>query len=111
MSGLHLEFPDAVIEAIAARVIDQLDLERQQPEPWLTVDQAAEHLACKPRRIYDLVSQRRIPHVKDGSRLLFRASELDASLERSHTVHTPSAIPHPAQRSDRRPVAKAEGHQ
>jgi excisionase family DNA binding protein len=49
-------------------------------EPWIDVHGAAEHLACKRRRIYDLVEQGRIPHHRDGSRLLFRRSELDASL-------------------------------
>jgi excisionase family DNA binding protein len=46
-------------------------------ELWIGVQQAAEHIACKPQRIYDLVSQRAIPHRKDGSRLLFRRNELD----------------------------------
>ena len=45
--------------------------------PWLDVEGAAEHLACPCSRIYALVSARRIPHHKDGSRLLFRAEELD----------------------------------
>ena len=52
------------------------------PEPWVGVAEAAAHLACKPQRIYDLVHQRAIPYRKDGSRLLFRLSELDAALER-----------------------------
>jgi excisionase family DNA binding protein len=32
---------------------------------------------CPKSRIYDLVSARRIPHERDGSRLLFRRSALD----------------------------------
>lgn len=51
------------------------------PEAWVGVQRVAEHLGCKPQRIYDLVHQRAIPHHKDGSRLLFRLSELDAWLE------------------------------
>ena len=46
-------------------------------ESWIGVNDAAEHLACKPRRIYDLVEADRIPYHRDGSRLLFRRSELD----------------------------------
>jgi len=45
--------------------------------PWLDVEHAAEHLSCPRSRIYALVSARRIPHYKDGSRLLFRREELD----------------------------------
>ena len=52
------------------------------PEPWIDVAAAAEHLACKRQRIYDLVHADRIPHHRDGTRLLFRRSELDAWLER-----------------------------
>jgi excisionase family DNA binding protein len=48
------------------------------PDRWLNVDQAAEHLACPPSRIYSLTSANRIPRHRDGSRLLFRASELDS---------------------------------
>jgi excisionase family DNA binding protein len=47
------------------------------PEQWVGVKEAADHLACKPQRIYNLVHERAIPHRKDGSRLLFRLSELD----------------------------------
>lgn len=46
-------------------------------EPWVDVAAAAMHLACKPQRIYDLVSAGAIPHRKEGRRVLFRLSELD----------------------------------
>jgi excisionase family DNA binding protein len=83
-SPLALTVPPELLEAVAERAAEML-AERLEvgarPEPWLTVDQAAEHLACPKSRIYALVSARRIPHRKDGSRLLFRASELDAWLD------------------------------
>ena len=44
--------------------------------------EAAEHLACKPQRIYDLVSQERLPFRRDGRRVLFRRSDLDEYLEK-----------------------------
>ncbi|HZO77786.1 MAG TPA: helix-turn-helix domain-containing protein [Solirubrobacteraceae bacterium] len=44
---------------------------------WLDVGQAAEHVRCPKSRIYSLVSAKRIPHHRDGSRLLFRRAELD----------------------------------
>jgi excisionase family DNA binding protein len=74
--------PPELIEALAQRTAE-IVTERlgQQPEPWIGVDQAAEHLACPKSRIYALVSARRIPHEKDGSRLLFRRSDLDEWLQ------------------------------
>jgi excisionase family DNA binding protein len=51
-------------------------------EAWVGVEQAAEHLGCKPQRIYNLVHARAIPYRKEGSRLLFRLSDLDGWLER-----------------------------
>jgi len=81
---MSIEVPDAFLEAVARRVAEMLAAQDQGPEPWLTVVQAAEHLACPKSRIYALTTRRgrdRIPHQKDGSRLLFRASELDAWLE------------------------------
>ncbi len=49
-----------------------------QKAAWLDVEQAAEHLACPKSRLYALVSARRIPFEKDGSRTLFDRVELDA---------------------------------
>jgi excisionase family DNA binding protein len=43
----------------------------------LVAERAAANLACPTSRIYALVSARRIPHHRDGSRLLFRRAELD----------------------------------
>ena len=43
---------------------------------YMNVDQAAEFLACKRDRIYALVSAGRIPHHRDGTRLLFDRAEL-----------------------------------
>jgi hypothetical protein len=50
-------------------------------EPWVGVDDTAMHLACKRQRIDDLVSRRTIPHRKEGTRLLFKLSHLDAWIE------------------------------
>jgi len=80
--ALSLALPPELVEVVAQRTAE-IVAERlgQQPEPWIGVDQAAEHLACPKSRIYALVSAGRIPHEKDGSRLLFRRSDLDAWLE------------------------------
>jgi excisionase family DNA binding protein len=49
-------------------------------EPWLTVEQAANHLGISKSQLYSLCSKRQtseIPFTKDGSRSFFKASELD----------------------------------
>lgn len=79
---VELGLPDAVVELLVAAVLERIgELATPAPEPWIGVDEAAEHLACKRKRIYDLVGQRRVEHRRDGSRLLFRRSALDAYLE------------------------------
>ncbi|HET6999349.1 MAG TPA: helix-turn-helix domain-containing protein [Solirubrobacterales bacterium] len=83
--GLALAVPTELVETIAQRAAELL-AERQaevESTPWLRVEEAADHLRCKPKRVYDLCSQRRIPFVKDGSRTLLRRSDLDAYLEAS----------------------------
>jgi excisionase family DNA binding protein len=81
---LTVALPRAVIEAIARRaaaiVTESLIA---NPEQFIGVAEAADHLACKPQRIYDLVSQRRLEFHRDGRRLLFRRSDLDAYLART----------------------------
>jgi excisionase family DNA binding protein len=57
--------------------------------PWLDVNEAADYLRCKPKRVYDLVSQSRVPAHKDGSRLLLHRDELDAYLRAADTPLTP----------------------
>jgi excisionase family DNA binding protein len=82
-TALRLELPAGLVEAVAQRAAD-LVLESfgaRVEDRWMNVDQAAAYLACGPRRIYDLHSQRRLRSHKDGSRLLFRRSDLDAYVE------------------------------
>ncbi len=85
VSELRIAAPPELLEGIAQRAAEIL-AERQrvaEPPPYLTVDEAAEYLRCKPKRIYDLTSQRRLPFVKDGSRTLLRRVDLDDYLEAS----------------------------
>jgi excisionase family DNA binding protein len=78
-----LGVPVELIEAIAERTADLLAERMPDPaEPYLDVDGAAEYLACKPHRIYDLCRQG-LPVHKDGSRSLFRREDLDRWLTRS----------------------------
>ena len=81
-AGLALAVPPEFVEAVAQRaaalVADRL---QQRTAPYLDVAGAAAYLACPRSRIYSLVSAGRIPVRRDGSRLLFRAAELDDWLD------------------------------
>lgn len=82
-SGLNLELPEELVDELASRVAEKLGTPASA-EPWVGVPHAAAHLNCKPQRIYDLVHRQdetRIPHRKEGSRLLFKLSQLDRWVE------------------------------
>lgn len=72
---VHRLHPDD-LSAIVCAVTEALPA-----SPWLDAEEAAAHLRCGKRRVYDLVQQGRIPHRREGARLLFRADELDAWLD------------------------------
>jgi excisionase family DNA binding protein len=72
-----LSVPPEFIEAVAERVAELLAEHAGRSDPWLNVEQAAEHIGAPKSRLYALVSARRIPFAKDGSRVLFKRSELD----------------------------------
>jgi excisionase family DNA binding protein len=84
---LSVSLPPELVEIVAERAAELVE-ERSDArvEPWIGVREASAHLACPRSRIYALVSARRIPHRKDGSRLLFRRSELDAWLAEGGAV-------------------------
>lgn len=67
----------AIAEQVAALLAERTT---DAGSPWLTVPEAAEHMRCKPKRVYDLISQSRLPAHRDGSRVLLRRDELDAYL-------------------------------
>ena len=82
-TGLNVELPEQLVAELARRVADMLGTS-SGPERWVGVAEAAEHVSCKPQRIYDLVHRQdetRIPHRKEGGRLLFKLSELDRWIE------------------------------
>ena len=67
---------DQLAELLAPRLGVRLGHEYAESDGFLDVPGAAEFLACPPSRIYALVSTQRIPHHRDGSRLLFDRAEL-----------------------------------
>jgi excisionase family DNA binding protein len=76
-----LGVPDGLVDALAERVADALVERLPEPvQPYMTVEHAAEYLACPKSRVYELVQQRRVKHYRDGRRLLFRREDLDAVL-------------------------------
>jgi excisionase family DNA binding protein len=77
---LTLPVPAELVEQIARRaaelVVEQAPAVGTQG--FLDVDGAAAFLACPKSRVYALVSAERLPHHRDGSRLLFDPAELRA---------------------------------
>lgn len=75
--NVTLDLPPEVLDAIADRVLERLaDQATPEPAGYLDVAGAAGYLACNKSRVYALVSAGRLPHYKDGSRLLFLPCEL-----------------------------------
>ncbi len=76
--------PAAVASLIATAIRAEIEAGwASQPEPYLDVEQAAEYMRCPKSRIYELRSSGRGPKfVKEGKRLLTRASWIDAYLNR-----------------------------
>lgn len=83
MTSLEIAIPPELVEQVAERAAEIVAAANPvTASPYMTVDQAAEYMACKPKRIYNLCSQHRIDFFKDGSRTLLRREDLDAYLER-----------------------------
>jgi excisionase family DNA binding protein len=79
VSALTLDLPPELVEQIAQRAAELLATSAPngaQVDGYLDVAGAADFLACPRSRIYSLVSAKRIPHHRDGSRLLFDRAEL-----------------------------------
>lgn len=72
---------DDLIERLALKVAELVE-SRHERSPLLDVDEAAAYLRCNRKRIYDLCSQGRLAHEKDGSRTLIRREQLDRHLKR-----------------------------
>jgi excisionase family DNA binding protein len=72
------------LHVIADRVAGRLrPAPTAQVSPWLDTKGAAEHLACGVDRVHDLVALGKLDPRRDGRRLLFKRSDLDAYVEAS----------------------------
>ena len=58
----------------------------------LTVEEAAERLATKPRFIRRLIAEKRIPYVKLGSHVRLDATDLDAFITAGRVTPQPSQL-------------------
>jgi excisionase family DNA binding protein len=79
--NFELAIPPELVEEIAqraAQLMRQLELEENPLSPYMTVDEAAEFLRCKPKRIYDLRSSGRLSRFNEGGRALVLRSEIEA---------------------------------
>jgi hypothetical protein len=81
MSAFRIDLPDDALSEIAALVEVRLG---GRPRKYMTTAEAAGYLRClradgsiNTNRLHKLASQRRIPHRREGDRLLFVRHELD----------------------------------
>jgi len=76
---LSLDLPPEFLEAVAQRaaeILAERQVEQVDAGGYLDVVAAASFLSCPTSRLYRLVAAKRIPHHRDGSRLLFDRAEL-----------------------------------
>jgi excisionase family DNA binding protein len=80
--GMALAIPDELVELVATRAAELLE-ERYRPAApeLLAAGEAATLMRCKRQRVYDLLSQGRLPYLKDGARVLIRRADVLAYLE------------------------------
>jgi excisionase family DNA binding protein len=87
MSPLSLEIPPEALEAIAERAAEIIRDQAQSVPDYLTPQEAADYMRCgSKQRLYDLVSQGRIEPCRDGTRLLFKRTTVDAYLSGEATA-------------------------
>jgi excisionase family DNA binding protein len=75
----QLEFPEALVQAIADRVIAALEVDARA-SGWLDMDGAAAYLSTTPKALRKSVQRGLVPFYQPlgkGSRYLFNRSELD----------------------------------
>lgn len=90
LEGLSFVLPAGFVEAVAERVAELLGNQRDASRPgqnesasrYVSIVEAAVILRCGRGRIDDLLSQRRLTRVKEGSRTLILRTEIEDHLQR-----------------------------
>ena len=87
--NVRVDVPDEILDEIVERVTERVraelaeslaDVARSESSPYMTIPEAAAYLRCGRQRIDDLLSQRRLARIKDGSRTLVLRSEIEQHL-------------------------------
>ena len=84
VDALIAELDDEALDRLAALLAPRLTERLGQNaafDQWLNTEEAARHIASSRGRLYDLVQLRKLEPRRDGRRLLFKRSDLDAYLE------------------------------
>jgi excisionase family DNA binding protein len=79
--GFRLDLPEELVDLIAERAAALVAEQRERPtppSPWMTVDEAAEHLRCSRQRVFDLRSAGVLTAHREGSRALLSRAEVEA---------------------------------
>lgn len=80
---LDIVLPDELVERIAQRaaalVVEQLDARPTEPE-WMTAAETAQWLHVPLQRVRHLTAGGRLPHVKEGNRVLYHRPTLRSHL-------------------------------
>jgi excisionase family DNA binding protein len=74
MSELRLTFPPDVLEAIAARAAELVDV--PDTGGYITAKSAAAILDCDSRRVYKLIRSGRLTPYREGGRVLLLRSDV-----------------------------------
>ena len=79
LEALTDEHLDQLADLLAPRLVRRLI--PSHDDRWLNSHQAAEYLGCPRSRIHDLVQLGKLTPRRDGRRLAFKRSDLEAYLE------------------------------
>jgi excisionase family DNA binding protein len=88
--SLRLNLPDELFEAVAQRAAEIVRESEPEQDEWLTTEECAAYLKCGRRRIWNLVSEERIPVHREGDspRLLFSRQELEDWIRSGRAMQT-----------------------
>ena len=78
---VSVALPPELVQLVAKEAAELVAARPREQDGYLDVKGAARFLACPVSRVYALVSARRIPFHKDGSRTLFDRAELRRYVE------------------------------